>query len=107
MPLVDKWRYQHMNKLVDREVFINSVRVQSAFRVSLVQERPQIVIFWVEWFGSLKQCATDLEASLLSFTASPFFPFFFFFSWCAGYAADGISEDTFKSIVDVDGLFRS
>ena len=97
MPLVDKWRYQHMNKLVEREVFINSLRVKSAFCVSLVQERPQIVIFRVDWFGRLKWRATDLEASLLSYhkvsqrcsrnSSACFRPV------SPGYAVDDISEE--------------
>ena len=28
MPLVEKWWYEHMNKLVEREVFIVSTRIQ-------------------------------------------------------------------------------
>ena len=30
MPLVENWYYEHMNKLVERDLFIDSVRVKSA-----------------------------------------------------------------------------
>ena len=30
MPLVEKWRYENMNEFVEREAFIDSLRVKSA-----------------------------------------------------------------------------
>ena len=64
-----------MNKLVEREAFIGSVRVKSVelkhsfptfLRISVFprcRERPWIVMLWVEWFGRLKWRATGLEPS--------------------------------------------
>ena len=69
-----------MNKLVEREMFIDSTNIKGAELKEIFdhcflwlsvfpwcRKRPQIVILWVEWFGKLKLLATGLEASLSFF----------------------------------------
>lgn len=82
IPTSEKWWFIHINKLVEREAFIDFVRVESVelrdfcsmflrfSEFSWWRERPQIVTLWVEWFRSLIWRTTGLAASLSYFLRS-------------------------------------
>lgn len=54
-----------MNKLVQRETFIDTARVKGAEFKGKSGEGPQIVMLRVEWFGRLKWCGKVVSLSVL------------------------------------------
>ena len=115
-----------MNKLFEREVFIDSVLRVRSLRIIFVLVFICVFfgvwksrrLLWIELLGNLKWQVIGLEASVSSFSTSrrcsrkqsttfSLFSNVDFCPWCTGCAVGDFSGDECKSINDVDGSFTS